>query len=89
MSRVPRSKRSITTRVSPCVRQPRPSSDSSHLPPCSKESAPSSPNQALVPALAPLASEWRPILHASNQVVLYNPTLHALSIHKSPDKRAD
>jgi hypothetical protein len=26
---------------------------------------------------------WRPILHASNQVVLYNPTSHALTIHRS------
>ncbi|KAF8434595.1 kinase-like domain-containing protein [Boletus edulis BED1] len=49
-----------------------------------EESAPPSPNQALV-ALAPLEPEWRPILHASNQVVLYNPTSHALSIHKSPN----
>ncbi|KAG9311790.1 hypothetical protein JVU11DRAFT_8037 [Chiua virens] len=48
-----------------------------------EESAPPSPNQALV-ALAPLAPEWQPILHASHQVVLYNPTSHALSIHKSP-----
>lgn len=49
-----------------------------------EESAPPSPNQALV-ALAPLEPEWQPILHASNQVVLYNPTSHALSIHKSPN----
>lgn len=33
-------------------------------------------------ALAPLDSEWRPILHVSNQVVLYNPTSHALSIRQ-------
>ncbi|KAI0064990.1 kinase-like protein [Artomyces pyxidatus] len=26
-------------------------------------------------------STWRPILHVSNQVVLYNPTSHALTIH--------
>lgn len=31
-------------------------------------------------ALAPMETEWRPILHASNQVVLYNPTSHALAI---------
>ena len=49
-----------------------------------EESAPPSPNQALV-ALAPLEPEWRTIFHASNQVVLYNPTSHALSIHKSPN----
>lgn len=49
-----------------------------------EESAPPSPNQALV-ALAPRDPEWQPILHASNQVVLYNPTSHALSIHKSPN----
>ncbi|KAH7907633.1 kinase-like protein [Hygrophoropsis aurantiaca] len=46
------------------------------------ESQPPSPNQALV-ALAPLDPEWHPILHASNQVVLYNPTSHALSVAKS------
>lgn len=28
-------------------------------------------------------TSWRPILHASNQVVLYNPTSHALTIHRS------
>lgn len=49
-----------------------------------EDSAPPSPNQALL-ALAPLEPEWRPILHVSNQVVLYNPTSHALSIHKSPN----
>ncbi|KAH9174782.1 kinase-like protein [Lactarius sanguifluus] len=27
--------------------------------------------------------EWQPILHSSNQVVLYNPTSHALIIHPS------
>lgn len=44
-------------------------------------------NDSIVPdasqsALAPLDPEWRPILHASNQVVLYNPTSHALSIRQ-------
>ncbi|KAH7882478.1 kinase-like protein [Phlebopus sp. FC_14] len=53
-----------------------------------EESQPPSPNQALM-ALAPLDPEWRPILQASNQVVLYNPTSHALTIHTSsnlPDR---
>ncbi|CCM00802.1 uncharacterized protein FIBRA_02844 [Fibroporia radiculosa] len=45
------------------------------------ESQPPSPSSALV-ALAPLDPEWQPILHVSNQVVLYNPTSHALSIRK-------
>jgi len=40
------------------------------------------PTQAVV-ALAPLEPEWQPIFHASNQVVLYNPTSHALSVTKS------
>ncbi|KIP06309.1 hypothetical protein PHLGIDRAFT_107158 [Phlebiopsis gigantea 11061_1 CR5-6] len=46
---------------------------------------PSTPENSLF-ALAPLDQEWRPILHASNQVVLYNPTSHALSIrhHRAP-----
>lgn len=43
------------------------------------ESEPPSPSSALV-ALAPLDPEWQPILHVSNQVVLYNPTSHALSV---------
>ncbi|KAH9831148.1 kinase-like protein [Rhodofomes roseus] len=47
------------------------------------ESQPPSPVNALV-ALASFDPEWRPILHLSNQVVLYNPTSHALSIHKHP-----
>ena len=46
------------------------------------ESQPPSPNKALVSLPSP-EHEWRPILHASNQVVLYNPTSHALTIHKS------
>ncbi|KAI0795439.1 kinase-like domain-containing protein [Abortiporus biennis] len=33
-------------------------------------------------ALAPLDPEWQPILHASNQVVLYNPTSHAVTIQR-------
>ncbi|KAJ3988912.1 kinase-like protein [Lentinula detonsa] len=35
-------------------------------------------------ALVPIDSEWRPIFHDSNQVVLYNPTSHALSIKPRP-----
>lgn len=38
-------------------------------------------HQALV---AVPAEEWRPILQAPNQVVLYNPTSHALSIRTAP-----
>ncbi|KAI8986914.1 kinase-like protein [Trametes punicea] len=46
---------------------------------------PPSPSGALV-ALGPVDPEWQPILHVSNQVVLYNPTSHALSIqtHTGP-----
>ncbi|EIN08699.1 kinase-like protein [Punctularia strigosozonata HHB-11173 SS5] len=43
-----------------------------------EESRSPSPNSALVP------SEWHTILQASNQVVLYNPTSHAISIRRSP-----
>ncbi len=52
------------------------------------DTAHSSPSSAIV-ALEPLEPEWQPILHASNQVVLYNPTSHALSIQRrSPTPRA-
>lgn len=44
-----------------------------------------SPVNALI-ALAAVDPEWRPILHLPNQVVLYNPTSHALSIHKHNDE---
>ncbi|KAG6812529.1 hypothetical protein H0H92_002420 [Tricholoma furcatifolium] len=44
----------------------------------SRQSVPPSPNRAVVPI-----SEWQPVLHVSNQVVLYNPRSHALSIRKS------
>ncbi|KAG6878063.1 hypothetical protein C0993_000163 [Termitomyces sp. T159_Od127] len=45
-------------------------------------SPPSSPNRAVV-ALVPAEQEhWQPVLHVSNQVVLYNPHSHALSIRK-------
>jgi hypothetical protein len=37
---------------------------------------------ALVPS-QDRETSWRPILRASNQVVLYNPTSHALTIHHS------
>ena len=39
-------------------------------------------SRALV-AVTPVDPEWRPIFQASNQVVLYNPTSHALSIRPS------
>jgi hypothetical protein len=39
----------------------------------------SSDNTALIPS--DRDTSWHPILHASNQVVLYNPTSHALTIH--------
>lgn len=40
-------------------------------------------------AIAPLEPEWQPILHAENQIVLYNPTSHALSIRQhDPTSRA-
>lgn len=39
-------------------------------------------NTALVPS-QDRETSWQPILHASNQVVLYNPTSHALTIHHS------
>ncbi|KAJ7243169.1 kinase-like domain-containing protein [Mycena haematopus] len=48
------------------------------------ESQPSSPHGALV-ALVPSEHEWQPIFHVSNQVVLYNPTSHALAIRPSSD----
>ncbi|KAJ3926733.1 MAG: kinase-like domain-containing protein [Lentinula lateritia] len=35
-------------------------------------------------ALVPIDSEWRPIFHDSNQIVLYNPTSHALAIKPRP-----
>ncbi|KAI9510196.1 kinase-like protein [Russula earlei] len=41
-----------------------------------------SENSALTPS-QDRETSWRPILHASNQVVLYNPTSHALTIHRS------
>ncbi|EDR06625.1 uncharacterized protein LACBIDRAFT_299595 [Laccaria bicolor S238N-H82] len=46
----------------------------------SLSSSPFSSAVALVPVSDP---EWQPILHASNQVVLYNPTSHALTISHS------
>ncbi|KAH9852573.1 kinase-like protein [Lenzites betulinus] len=47
------------------------------------EMDPPSPTGALV-ALGPVDPEWQPILHLSNQVVLYNPTSHALTIQTQP-----
>jgi hypothetical protein len=46
------------------------------------ETLPDSPNRALVPLL-PMDPDWQPIFHRSNQVVLYNPTSHALAIRLS------
>lgn len=46
------------------------------------ESNPPSPVRGVV-ALVPHDPEWQPIFHVSNQVVLYNPTSHALSIRQS------
>jgi glutaredoxin len=43
---------------------------------------PESPHGALV-ALVPSEPDWQTIFHVSNQVVLYNPTSHALSIRHS------
>ncbi|KAI0635230.1 kinase-like protein [Trametes polyzona] len=53
------------------------------------EMDPPSPSGALV-ALGPVDPEWQPILHVSNQVVLYNQTSHALSIqtHSRPSSRS-
>ena len=53
------------------------------------EMDPPSPTGALV-ALGPVVPEWQPILQVSNQVVLYNPTSHALSIqtHSRPNSRS-
>lgn len=48
----------------------------------SDHSAPSSPNRGVV-ALVQTDQEWQPIFHVSNQVVLYHPTSHALSIRPS------
>lgn len=45
------------------------------------ESEPQSPETSTY-ALAPVDPGWRPILHASNQVVLYHPTSHALAIRE-------
>jgi hypothetical protein len=45
-------------------------------------SLPPSPNHAVV-ALVPADPDWQPIFQVSNQVVLYNPTSHALSIRHS------
>lgn len=44
-------------------------------------------NTALVPS-QDRETSWQPILHASNQVVLYNPTSHALTIHHSSQSQS-
>lgn len=46
------------------------------------QSYPPSPTRGVL-ALVPQDPEWQPIFHVSNQVVLYNPTSHALSIRQS------
>ena len=53
------------------------------------ESIESSPASTIT-TLDPLDPDWQPILHASNQVVLYNPTSHALSVqrHLPPQRTA-
>ena len=45
-------------------------------------SLPSTPDHQLL-ALPPQDPEWQPVLHVSNQVVLYHPTSHALVIKPS------
>ncbi|KAJ7695341.1 hypothetical protein B0H17DRAFT_1198583 [Mycena rosella] len=42
-----------------------------------------SPHGALVALVPSEHADWQPIFHVSNQVVLYNPTSHALSIRHS------
>ncbi|KAG5636247.1 hypothetical protein H0H81_008650 [Sphagnurus paluster] len=49
----------------------------------SEFSAPPSPSRAVVALLQPVDHEWQPVFHVSNQVVLYNPKSHALSIRQS------
>ncbi|KAF9066662.1 kinase-like domain-containing protein [Rhodocollybia butyracea] len=39
---------------------------------------------SLAAALVSVEPEWRPIFHDSNQVVLYNPTSHAISVKPRP-----
>ncbi|KAJ7151236.1 kinase-like domain-containing protein [Mycena filopes] len=58
------------------------------------ENQPSSPQGGALVALIPSEQHaiqhepWQPIFHISNQVVLYNPTSHALSIrHSAPPER--
>ncbi|KAG6844145.1 hypothetical protein H0H87_009488 [Tephrocybe sp. NHM501043] len=49
----------------------------------SRQSVPPSPNGAAITLVSTTDHEWQPVLHVSNQVVLYNPRSHALSIRKS------
>ena len=44
-------------------------------------------NTALIPS-QDRETSWQPILRASNQVVLYNPTSHALTIHHSSQSQS-
>jgi hypothetical protein len=48
-------------------------------------STPSSPTTSTVALVSTSPeAEWQPILHASHQVVLYNPKSHALTISRKP-----
>ena len=52
-------------------------------------SPPETPNtRAVVSFIGSSASEWRPILQHDNQIVLYHPRSHALSIRPSVDLAA-
>ncbi|TFK41747.1 kinase-like domain-containing protein [Crucibulum laeve] len=48
-------------------------------------SVPPSPSRGVVALIPSMDSEWHPILHSSNQVVLYNPRSHAISISYPSD----
>lgn len=47
------------------------------------DSPPPSPSRGVIALHASSDHDWQPILHSSNQVVLYNPKSHALSISHS------
>ncbi|KXN86651.1 Serine hydroxymethyltransferase 4 [Leucoagaricus sp. SymC.cos] len=48
----------------------------------SDDSTPSSPSRGVIALHSNSEQDWEPILHSSNQVVLYNPKSHALSISR-------
>lgn len=50
----------------------------------SMDGSPSSRSGSLVPIASSPPAPWQAILQASNQVVLYNPTSHALSVTTTP-----